>query len=167
MVRGEKRGFEVSSPGDMASLYQTFGIPGDQADELVRQSGLFGNNQPAPDIGTKPDVALPVASQPEQARDVQINAGLPPIGSVGQPPAPGPAPQTNTAAMQVDMLGEGGIPAAGAGNDLYRSPNQRTMENIINPAGRAIKNWAGGIQNPIPSSPDEDVYALMGQRGRQ
>ena len=32
-------------------MYQTFGIPAEQADELVMQSGLFSDSRPAPDQG--------------------------------------------------------------------------------------------------------------------
>jgi len=70
--------------------------------------------------------------------------------------APGIAPPT----LRPGPPGTDLIPPAGA--EAYRSPNQRTMENIVNPAGRAIRDWL----RTTPGRPDDDLYKLMGQRGR-
>jgi hypothetical protein len=71
MVRGDKRGFEVTNPEELSSVYMTFGVPTAVADKVARENRLFNIELiPQQITGDEPfalnaeDRAAPVAAEP-------------------------------------------------------------------------------------------------------
>jgi hypothetical protein len=106
MVRGDKRGFEVTNPEELSSVYMTFGVPTAVADKVARENRLFNIELiPQQITGDEPfalnaeDRAAPVAAEPT-IQPSSNRAGQPLPSMESQQPAP-LIPQTEPSGSSV------------------------------------------------------------------
>ncbi len=144
MVRGKKRGFEVSSPGDMASLYQTFGIDGEMADELAKQSGLFGDDDPEYDTGFESDRFIAKGNY-----EFTDESGSQVVAGTGDKSGKTQRAQTQQAAAAASAPPMGGVGGAMIGTAGALGAGASAIGSAVSTAGQAIGSALMGRRSEV------------------